>query len=349
MDFRLSVPRPVSAVFLALLMLTAPFSAGAQTASEKAGARSAATSGADAYDAGNYVKAIDLFTRAESIVHSPVHELYLARSYVKLGRFVEGRELYLKIGRENKDERGATAQKELSALEPRIPSLTLHLLGTEAKEPAITLDGKPYPAALVGVAQPFDPGDHSVVVEADGRRLTRNFSVQEAEKLALELDMAEGEIVPAEVRPEPVAPPVVPAPEKKGADPLRVASYASMGVGAVGIGLGVVFSIVSGDKANQANALCDQIDDREGTSNCAGRTSAEEAQVLDLESSHESAQTAAIVSYIAGGVFLGAGVTLFVLSGPKNEGTVAALSSARRAPAITPIVGMNYWGIKGRF
>src|SRR3954451_11899470 len=67
---------------------------------DRAGARAAATEGAKAMEEGRYEQAIDLFTRAESLVHAPPHLVYMARSYVKLGKLVRASETYLKVTRE---------------------------------------------------------------------------------------------------------------------------------------------------------------------------------------------------------------------------------------------------------
>src|SRR5688572_12455326 len=56
--------------WLALALVVSCLSAApaeAQTDAERAGARSAATAGADAFDAGKYQDALDLFLRAESV------------------------------------------------------------------------------------------------------------------------------------------------------------------------------------------------------------------------------------------------------------------------------------------
>lgn len=329
-----------SAVAGLSFLLAAP--AVAQTAAEKAGARAAATSGVEAFDAGDYDKAIDLFLRAESIIHSPVHELFLARSYAKRDRLVEARETYLKIIRENQDERGEAAREELDALEPRVPRVTLNVAGTSSREIELTLNGKPFPAALVGVAQPFDPGDHAVVVVGGGRRLSQTFTVREGETLVVELDVSRGELTQA------AGPPVVdkgdePRDREGGTSGLRVASYVSFGVGLVGLGVGTAFSVVASSKANEANDLCSAIDQREGSSSCAGRTSAEEGRINDLDGEHDSAKTLAIVGFAAGGALVATGVTLFLLSGDQSKETPTT------AARIQPIVGLGYLGLRGVF
>src|SRR4051812_34405429 len=81
------------------LSLVAP-SAWAQSDDDRAGARVAATEGVKALNDKRFADAADLFSRAESLVHSPVHLLYLARSQEKLGQLVKARENYTKIIRE---------------------------------------------------------------------------------------------------------------------------------------------------------------------------------------------------------------------------------------------------------
>jgi hypothetical protein len=52
----------------------------AQNDEDRAGARTMATEGAKAFAAQRWSEAIDLFTRAEALVHAPSHLLFLARA-----------------------------------------------------------------------------------------------------------------------------------------------------------------------------------------------------------------------------------------------------------------------------
>ena len=56
--------------------------------------------GAAAFKDQRWAEAVDLFKRAESMVHAPTHLLYLARAQDKLGHLVEAHEAYLKIVKE---------------------------------------------------------------------------------------------------------------------------------------------------------------------------------------------------------------------------------------------------------
>src|SRR3954463_8383902 len=95
---KLSLAIGTMAVAVGMLSVTP---AWAQTKEQKAGARAAADAGGDAFDAGKYAEAADLFERAERLLHAPPHLLYAARAHAKLGHVVEARELYLTLTREH--------------------------------------------------------------------------------------------------------------------------------------------------------------------------------------------------------------------------------------------------------
>ena len=105
---------------------------------ERATARDAANNGRAAFDAGKYEKAIDYLSRAEHLVHSPSHLLFMARAQAKLGRLVAAHETYLKIsrGRTTGGQRAQGVQvsaqcetdgrpRAKTALDARLPSVTV--------------------------------------------------------------------------------------------------------------------------------------------------------------------------------------------------------------------------------
>src|SRR6478752_9015052 len=139
--------------------------AGAQTKEQKAGARAAADAGGDAFDAGKYAEAADLFERAERLMHAPPHLLYAARSHVKLGQLVEARELYLTLTREHLPANAPRAfrdaqqlgEKELAAVEPRLAYASVVVQGgAGASNVKVTRNGEPVPAELLGVPTPIN-------------------------------------------------------------------------------------------------------------------------------------------------------------------------------------------------
>ncbi len=134
-DFR-GPQRGIAALLvLALGMSLAEPNALAQSDDDRAGARVAATEGVKALNEKRFADAADLFTRAESLVHSPVHLLYLARAQEKLGRLVKARENYTKVIREKYAadapdafrQAQTSAEQEVGGLDARIGAVTVKL------------------------------------------------------------------------------------------------------------------------------------------------------------------------------------------------------------------------------
>lgn len=314
-------------------------SAGAQTDTERAGARAAAQQGAQAYAEGRYEEAVDLFTRAESLVHAPPHLLYMARSYEKQGRLVKAREEYLKITREQLSadapeafvDAQNNAQTELNALEPRIAYVAVTVKPADASA-QVMIDGNELAAALIGVETPIDPGKHRVVAVVAG-----------SEGAPQEVEIAEGAHVALEVAPpsatpaaETAPPPTTTVADEGPSDPgqgLRIGSYVAFGVGAVGLGVGTVFLIKGLGKSSDADKLFDSC-----VPNCS---TTETKDVNDLDDDAASAKTMAVVGYAVGAVGIGAGVTLLILSNKASQEASGA--------SIRPWVGWQSAGVTGTF
>src|SRR4051812_21701703 len=132
-DLRSAARAIAATLVVALGMVLIQPSAWAQTDDDRAGARVAATEGVKAINDKRWADAADLFSRAESLVHSPVHLLYLARAQEKLGKLVKARENYNRIirekfGPESPDAFRAaqgSAQHEVGALDARLASVTV--------------------------------------------------------------------------------------------------------------------------------------------------------------------------------------------------------------------------------
>lgn len=346
-----------SALALALLFVALP--AAAQTEEEIAGARSAATQGVKAFEAGDYAQAVDLFQRAESLVHAPPHLLYMARGHEKLGHLVTARELYNKIIRETlppsapqafRDAQTAAAE-EIRAVEPRLARLTVTVAVAPGVVPVVTMDGKEVPAALLGVARPVDPGEHVVEAKAEGYLPAQQTAALTEGgtgtlELKLQVDPNAAVAVPPEpapaVQPQPVsgpsATPQDTAPQSRGG--LRTPAYISFGVGAVGLGIGVLYTLKSSSKRSDANELYDECASRGVDGKCKEEDPLSD-EIASLDDEAGSAQTLAIVGYAVGGLGVAAGVTLLLLD---RQGAESASK-----PRIVPWVGYQSAGVSGTF
>ncbi len=351
-----------------------------QTDDERAGARAAATEGAQALRDKKWSEAVDLFTRAESLVHAPPHLLYLARAHVNLGKLVKAEEEYLKVIKENLPANApkafhdaqADAQKELKELEPRIPYVRTVINGA-ARNPMVTVDGVPIPRALVGLQRPIDPGEHKFQAMAEGMvSETITMTMKEGNKETVTLALKPGTPAPiytAGGSGPPTAgtseegPPRGPGQatsgtgamtfgagtnESSGSNGLRVASFVALGIGAAGLGVAGFFALRASGKHSEADSQFDRFCGAAATCTTASQT-----DIRDLDSEANDARSLANVALIAGGVGVAAGVTMFVLSaGGGRERSATRAMAVRRSSSrqqLTPWIGIQSMGLSGTF
>jgi hypothetical protein len=322
----------------------------AATPEEKAGARAAATQGEAAFDAKRWADAVDLFSRAEALVHSPVHLLYKARALAQLGQLVKAREMYLEIVHEQPatpsaslSKAQAEAKEEDEALEPRLVNITIKVDGPGAASATVTMDGSAVPAAMVGLSHPVDPGEHRFQATSSGAQSDiATLSLREGGTGTISLTLKpiasaagapDAVLAPpstAPVTPETTAPPETGTSSSNGG--LRAGSYVAFGVGAVGLALGTVFALSAKSKYDDANALC-------ATNPCT-LSSIQAAQRAQLGKDGDSAKTLSVVGFVAGGIGVVAGTTLFVLSNGKSTSEHAE---------VRGWLGVGSVGLSGKF
>ncbi|HEX4341402.1 MAG TPA: hypothetical protein VH062_36085 [Polyangiaceae bacterium] len=344
------------AALVGVIAVSAP--ASAQSDEARAGARAAATQGAQAFGEKRWADSVDLFTRAESLVHSQVHLLYTARSYEKLGQLVKAREAYIKITNEDLPAGAsqpirsakADAEKELEALEPRVPYVSVVVQGVGPKPVTVTMDGVQVPPALIGVPRPVDPAEHKFEAVAEGMdSAVSSIVVREGRSETVVLTLhptagappGAGEPVPAVAAtstppPGPLAT-TPPPPEADTSKPsISPLTWVAFGVGAVGIGVGAGFAVSSSSKVDDANKLCTA-----GPSGNACPSSSAATRAASLDDDARSAKTISIVGFVVGGVGLATGATLLVMGLTHKQPATAA--------SIEPWVGFGSAGVNGRF
>jgi hypothetical protein len=342
-----------TAIAVSLVSVVAPIRfAYAQSDDNRAGARAAATEGAAAMQQGNWAQAVDLFTRAESLVHAPPHLLYIARASAKLGKLVRAHEIYLKILRETLApnapkafvEAQAAAVTENGELEARIPTINVVIEG-DAKDVTVMRDGAPVSSALIGVPHPVDPGEHKYqAVTKSGAPASDVVAVIVAEgaKQVVTLVINPGALAAASA---PIAGPssgsdLVPPPEtKSNGGWMRPAGFVGLGVGVVGVAIGTVFVIQNHSKRGDANTAY---------ASCGGASCnvSNEPSISALDKSATNAEGGAWTGYIVGGVGLAAGATLLILSSQSHSHEENA---APQTGQLHPWFGGKSAGIMGTF
>jgi hypothetical protein len=226
----------------------------AESAADRATARSLAREGFDALKKGDFATAEDRFRRADELVHAPTLVVDHARALVGLGRLVEAHERYSLVIREGvaADAAGpwkrahADAQQEIEDVKGRLAWLTVKVVGPE--QPELSVDGKPIPSAAIGVRRATDPGDRQIVASAPGY-LPKELSISlgEGEEQALEIELeTDPNAVAADVEDsgptQAVATEQAPPPSD-GKDHTMLA-YVAFGIGGVGLATGVTLPIL---------------------------------------------------------------------------------------------------------
>lgn len=344
------------------LSLAAP--AYAQNEEERANARAAAGAGADAFDAGNYQKAADYFERAETLVHSPVHLWYIARSVKELGQLVKARELCMRVVREGTTgaSSGVLAANDgcrdiLKELEGRVPTLTIEVEGLEkGVKYSVERNGAAVALAVIGIPAPVDPGEYTVSGRADGFFAPeQKVTLAEGGTASITLTFQPGSpaVVDAPTEPAPAeptdAPPTTPAADQppqadggtKSGPP--VASYILWGGGLGAVAFGVVMGIDSKNKADEVSERC-------GGDPATCRVDAGSRAAGDISSLNDQAGTSqilSIVGYGVGGAAIATGFVLWIVDMNKNKGK--ASTALYEEPRLRPVLGFGHVGVAGTF
>jgi len=237
--------------------------------------------------------------------------------------------------RDGRADREQFAQEQVSALEPRLPRLTISVSG-ESEGLSVSRDGAALGKPAWGVPIAVDPGNHAIAATAPGRRKWETtVAIAERENKtvtvpALEADPHAGTAGETSAQPSTQATAGAadqgPAPAPGVNKGKRTASYVAFGVGAVGLGVGAIFGIDAMSKKSDSDDNCTPGCNQDG---------------VDLA---EDARTSARISTVGFGVGLvgiGVGTWLLLTSGSPTGAAASAPHPPRRSLYVDPIVGNN--------
>ncbi|AKT43734.1 uncharacterized protein CMC5_079690 [Chondromyces crocatus] len=231
------------------------------------------------------------------------------------------------------DPRRELVRARISALEPRVPHLTLRAAVGAPADMSVLRDGVPLSSSALGLSLPIDPGPHTVVVRAPGRpERTFEVSLAEGEKKELELAPAAAEASSAPGEVSVVGGPGGPGetPASGGSSGLRTAGFISLGVGVAGAVLAGVTGGMLLSRDGQLKEACP-----------AQRCTAEGVEIRD------GSDGLFIANYVGWGLGIagvGAGTVMLLLSGGK-----AAPTQAKVSFGATPLPGGGAALMSGRF
>ena len=324
---------------LALILACTPFSALAQSASSGDDAPTALTlfeEGRRLVAEGKLDLACPKFVASEKMVPKVSTLLNLADCYEREGRLASAWARYTEAAamaqQAGQSDRVAFARERATALEPRLPRLTIVALHPLAGR-LVKRDGADVLDAALGTAVPVDAGAHVIEVSAPGKRSwSRTITAAGTENTTVTLPDLEDALATPSVAPAALVNPAPPAPApaehaaSPGAlSPWRVAALGATGAGVVGLGLGAAFGVAAISKKNDA--------EQQG---CAGNVCPAGAA-----STREDARTDANIAsavLIAGGVLVAGGAALWFFA-PKSTAGVAAVPHAGPAGAGIDLVG----------
>ena len=305
----------------------APGAGFAQSDADKATARQLAEEGQAAFDARDFTKAVDRFTRADALFHAPTLVLALARSEAALGHYVAAQEAYNRVIRDvpastsNPSFKRALsdAKKEVEPIGPKIGWLTVTL--SDAEGARVELDGFPFPSAALGVKRAADPGDHTLRAFAAG--------YEETEK-SVRISEGASETVSIFLRPQVTGPLAGQNDGAKkptdGSSTGRTLAFTALAIGGVGLAAGGATGMLTMRKHDDLAQIC------------APRCPMSAANDLDR---YHLLGTISTASFITGGVGIAAGAFLFLSHSPTppSEHGFRAL----------PYVGLDGFGAMGAF
>ena len=233
-----------------------------------------------------------------------------------------------------------TAADERAALTPRVPTMKVTLEGADAKDVQLTLDGAPFPAALVGMASPVDPGSHTL--QATSPSATADpvtVTIAEGAKQMVTLTMKPVATADTAAETTTDAPPVdEPSSNRTSSQAgLRTGGWIGLGVGFVGLAAGTVFVVKNHSNREDANGLC-------GANGCPA---SKRPEIASFDGEANTAGTLAWVSYGVGAAGIVTGAALLWLGHGKPS--VEQARQARQAGQVIPWFGARAMGVRVTF
>lgn len=273
-------------------------------------ARELAHRGEAASARGDYARAADLYRRAYALVPAPTLSIREARALAKTGKLVEAVEAYVRTIRTALTpdspavfrQAVTQARAELAALRPSVPQLKIRLAGSQndSKSVTVQLDGRKLPAALIGVTAPIDPGTHRLTASSSTAHATAQVSLKAGQSKTVTLTLPRAPETAPSAPPPTVSDTVDLEPPHAHGAAQRTWGFVGLGVGAAGLGVGLVTGLMATSRHSSAEQACP---DNRCIAGSAGQRDVNAFRTL---------RTVSTIGYIAGAVGVATGVTLLL-------------------------------------
>lgn len=244
----------------------------------------------------------------------------LASCQEDLGQLATAWTNYMDVAERSKQEgrldRAQAASDQATLLAPRLDKITIRVAAETAALPGFVVkrNGAPMAAAAWDTPIPVDPGVQEVEATATGKE-----PFHQIIKFGSQSDQQVLEIVFKDSIPDRILPPVAASGESTSHPPYRPIGYVVGGVGVAAIAAGTVFGLRAKklDSDSTSNGHCD-------STGC-------DAKGLGWNRDARKAGNLSTAFFIGGGVFLAAGITLFIVGAPSGSD-----SNMRASITLTP-------------
>ena len=299
---------------------------------------------------GDYASACPKLAESQRLSPAVGTEFNLADCWEHVGKLASSWGAFLDVAdlthRRGEVEREQAARQRAEALAPRLARLSVEVpAARRVADLEVRRDGELVRDALWGIAVPVDAGDHRVEAYASGRRpwssVVHTQDGQTATVTVPDLALApppvpagtSDTVSVAPPPPAPFPPPFPPTPPPPpGAD--HTAAFVVLGAAVVFAGVGVAGVVEHGTEVGDYNA----------DSTCPAITApGRPAHCNDLVNSANTWDTVAVVGFVAGGLALIGGVTLWLATpGPRT-------ATAARSTSLRCFGGFGSLGCAGTF
>lgn len=314
--------KPAQRLWLALALAGSfalqPSLADAQAGDRKAAAETLFQKGKELMAQNKPEDACPKFEESQRLDPSVGTMLNLARCHSELGRtataWAEYKQAATMARAAGQTDREQGAKEYADKLEPKLSFLTI-TVETRTAGLRIKRDGEEVGSPSFGMPIAVDPGKHTIEVSAPGFD-TWSTTIEigkEADKQTVNVP---------NLSPAAATDPHAGKPSPQGTNGLRIASYVTLGLGVVGLGVGGAFGGLAASEKSKADSLCPD-------KRC-------NAEGYDHIQSAESKALISTVGLAAGGALVGTGVVLFVLSRSAGKG---AESKTAILPSLSPQFG----------
>jgi tetratricopeptide (TPR) repeat protein len=346
------VSRLIAVLAIAAASLVLAASAGAQpSAAEVAVARKLYRDAVALEEAGKWAEAEAKLREAIAIKETPGLRFHLAVTQEKQGKLVEALVDYDRA--DEMVQRGTSAPDVVQLLGPardalraRVPTLAVHA-PAGARELGLTIDGKTFPAALIGKPIPLNPGTYTVRLQAAGfRPYETEITLAESEQRSLPVKLEPSDSEPAAGAATDPATTLDSGPAAEGASARTLVLVGEAAFTLAALAAGIGFTFYKADRQDQVDKAQSYIDADTGSCTTNPPTTSEARSACEaiggLVEERDDAAMFATIGFVAAGVGAVATIATYLLWKPQRREPAARIG-------IAPIAGGASIGIAGSF